>query len=168
MTRIDAAVDGGREYDPTALLEPDEGIAPGRIVGRQARARNGDEPTTIEETRQSRRKMAIRCVRHTTLDMRGHGEGWIHQHDAGAHRVVQMIVDVGRVVPRDRDIGKQQREQIGAGIRQFVQDEVRACEFGKDREQAGSRRRFQNQIGCVDRSRGSSGKSKCNRRRELL
>ena len=58
--------------------------------------------------------MAIRCVRHTTLDMCGHGEGWIHQHDAGAHRVVQMIVDVGRVVPRDRDIGKQQREQIAA------------------------------------------------------
>ena len=168
MTGIDASVDGGREYDPAALLQADEGIAPGRVVGREVRAGYGDETAAINQMGQGRRKMAIRGIRHATLDMRGHGERRVHQHDAGAHRVIQMIVDVGRVVPRDHNIGKQQCEQIGARARQLVQSEARACKFGKDRQQAGARRRFQNQIGCVDRSRGSSRKSERNRRRELL
>ena len=51
---IDRAVDGGREHDAAALLQPDEGVGPGGIVRREARPGDRDEATAIGEARQRR------------------------------------------------------------------------------------------------------------------
>ena len=75
--------------------------------------------------------MAERCVRDSAIDMSGHREGWVHQYDGRADRGVEMIVDVGRVVPGDGHVGKQVPEQFRASLRQFVQHKARAGMHGE-------------------------------------
>jgi hypothetical protein len=52
VTGIDAAIDRRREHDAAALLQADEGVAPGRILGREIGACNGDKAAAVSETRQ--------------------------------------------------------------------------------------------------------------------
>ena len=114
---IDAAIDRGREHDAAALLQSDEGVAPGWIVGREAGAGDGDQAAALGETRQRRGDVAQRCVGDAAIDMCGDREGRVHQHDGRTHGRVEMIVDMGRVVSRDGDAGKQAAEQIGTRCR---------------------------------------------------
>ena len=46
------AVDGGREHEAAALLNPDEAVAPGRIVGGEIGARYGNQASALDQTRQ--------------------------------------------------------------------------------------------------------------------
>ena len=85
VARIDAAVDGGREHHAPAFLKPDEILAPGRIVGGEIGARDGDQAAAFGEAREGRADMAQRGVGDAALDMRGCREGRVHQHDAGAN-----------------------------------------------------------------------------------
>ena len=55
---VDTAVNRSGEDNATSFLQRGERIAPRRIVGRQIRAGDGDEPTTIGKTYQSRGDMA--------------------------------------------------------------------------------------------------------------
>ena len=67
-----------------------------------------------------------------------------------------MIVDLRRVEAGDGDVREKMAEQIGAGLGQLVQHERTAGELGKDGEQAGAGRRFQNPIGRRDGRRGDA------------
>lgn len=68
--------------------------------------------------------MAERCISDAPVHM-GRGREWrIHQHDRGTHGWVEMIVDVGCVMPRNRDIGKQTGEQIRSRIGELVEHET--------------------------------------------
>lgn len=49
---IDRAVDGGGEDDAPALLQANEGVPPGQIVGREIGAGDRDEPAAGSQTRQ--------------------------------------------------------------------------------------------------------------------
>ena len=95
---IDPAVDAGGEHHAAALLQPDEPIPPGRIVGGQSFAGDGDQTAALGETRQRRADMAQRRIRHPALHMRRGRERRVHQHHARTHRRIEMVVDVGGVV----------------------------------------------------------------------
>ena len=82
---IDAAIDGGREHDAAALLQSDEAVAPGGIVGGEAGAGDRDEAAALGETRQRRGDVAQRRVGDAAIDMRRDREGRVHQHDARPH-----------------------------------------------------------------------------------
>ena len=157
VARIDPAVDGGGEHDAAALLQPDEAVAPGRIVGRQICARDGDQAAAFGETRQRRGDMAQRRVRDPALDMGGGRERRVHQHDGRAHGRIEMIVDMRGVVARDGDVREQPAEQFGAGLGEFVQDQPRAGQLGEDRQQSGPGRGLQHEIGGRDRG-GRAGR----------
>ena len=60
-----------------------------------------------------------------------------------------MVVDLGRVMPRDRNARKEPAKQGGAGLGQLVQDETAPGELGEDGEKAGAGRRLQHEIGGV-------------------
>ena len=51
---IDSAVNRRRENDAALFLQPHEGLSPGGIVGRDVRACDGDEPSALGKTGQSR------------------------------------------------------------------------------------------------------------------
>ena len=80
---VDRAVDGGREDDAPAFLQGDEGVAPGGIVGRAARAGDRDQTTAFGQARQRRRDMTERCIGHAAVDIGDGRERRVHQHDAG-------------------------------------------------------------------------------------
>ena len=149
MAGIDAAVDGGGKHDAAALLQVDEAFAPGRIVRGQACTGDRHEPPAIGEPRQRRGDMAECRVGDTTLDMRRDRERRIHQHDAWPHGEVEMVVDLGRIMPRDRNARKEPAEQGGAGLGQLVQDETASGELGEDGKKAGAGRRLQHEIGAA-------------------
>ena len=133
---IGPAIDGRREHDAAALLQSDEAVAPGGIVGGKAGAGNGDQAAAFGETRQRGREVTQRRVRDPAVDMGGDREGRVHQHDARPHGVVEMVVDVRCVVPRDGDTREQAVEQARARVGEFVQDQAAAREFGVDGKQA--------------------------------
>ena len=91
---IDGAVDRRGEHDASALLQADEGVAPGRIVGREARAGDGDKPSAVGEPRQRGSDMAERRIGHAPLDMRRRRERRVHQNDGRRDARVEMIVDM--------------------------------------------------------------------------
>ena len=101
---IDPPVDAGGEHHAAALLQPDEPIAPGRIVWGQSFARDGDQAAALSETRQRRADMAQRRIRHPAFHMGRRREWRVHQHHARAHRRIEMVVDVGGVVARDAEM----------------------------------------------------------------
>ena len=168
MAGVDAAVDGGGEHDATALLQVDEAVPPGRIVRGQACAGDRHEPPAIGEARQRRGDMAERRVGDTALDMRRDRERRVHQHDAWPHGEVEMVVDLGRVMPRDRNVRKEPAEQGGAGLGQLVQDETASGELCEDGEKTGASRGLQHEIRRRNRGRGGGGKAERDRRRKLL
>ena len=49
---------------------------------------------------------------HESFDVRGDGEGWVHQHDARLDDRLKTIVDLRRVMARGRNTRKQQTEKI--------------------------------------------------------
>ena len=168
VPRVNAAIDGGGEDNAATLLQSDEGVAPGGIVGREAGAGDRDEASAFGETGERRRDMTQGGVGDPAVDMRGDRKGRVHQHDARAHRAVEMIVDMGRVVLRDGNVRKEPTEQGGAGVGQFVQDEAAAGEFGEDGEKARAGRRFQHEIGGRERGGRGGGEAERDRRGELL
>src|SRR5216683_462349 len=78
--------------------------------------------------------------------MSGGREGRVHQHDAWAYGSVEMVVDVGGVVPGDADSGEQAIEQTGAGVGDLVHDQAAAGELGMDGEEPGAGRWLQDDI----------------------
>ncbi|WP_300576465.1 hypothetical protein [Phenylobacterium sp.] len=168
MPRIDRSGDDRGEQDAAALLETAEGVAPGRIMRRQARAGDGDQSTPLGQAGQSRRHVTQGGVGDTSLDMGPSREGRVHQDDGGDHRSVEVVVDVGGVEPADRGGRKQATEQFGAPVAQLVERQFGAREFGEDGEQPGAGRRFEHKVaGSEPRgARGDPGER--DRRRELL
>ena len=168
MPRIDRSIDGGGEQDAAALLETAEGVAPGRVVGGQTRAGDGDQSTPVGQARQSRRHVTQGGVGDPALDMGPGREGRVHQDDGGDHRGVEVVVDVGGVEPADRGGRKQATEQLGAPVAQFVERQLGARDLGEDGEQPGAGRRFEHKVsGSEPRgARGDPGeRGRC---RELL
>ena len=168
MASINATIDSSAEHDTAAFLKADEGLAPQWMVGREAGAGNRDEASALGKSRKRRRDMAQGGIGDRTVDMRRSREWRIHQHDARAQRIVQMVVDLSRVVACRRDSGKQLPEQSRAGLRQLVQGQSAARELGEDGEQARAGRRLEHEIGRADRSSAGGDKPERDRRRELL
>ena len=165
---IDRAIDGGREHDAPALLQPDEGVGPRRIVGRAARPGDRDQSAALGETRERRGDVAQGGVGHAAIDIRERREGRVHQHDARNDAGVEMIVDLRGVEAGDGDAGEQMAQQPGARLGQLVENERAAGEFGEDGEQPGAGRRLQHEIGGRDRGGGAGREAERDRRRELL
>ena len=168
MLGIDQSIDGGREHDAPALLQPDEGIGPHRIVGRAVRAGDRNEPASLGKTRERRADMAQGGVGHAAIDIRERGERRVHEHDGRSDAGVEVIMDVRGVKAGDGDTGEQMAQQPGARLGQLIENERPAREFGEDGEQAGAGRRFQHEIGARDRGGGAGREAEGDRRRELL
>ena len=106
---IDGAVDRRREHDAALFLQPDEGLSPGGIVGRDVRACDGDEPSAFGKTRQGRSDVPQCCLSHLAIDMNRGRERWVHQHDARHDAGIEVVVDVRGVEPGRGDGGKKLR-----------------------------------------------------------
>ena len=79
----------------------DERVGPGRIVGREARAGDGDQPSAFGKTCQRGGDVAKCRIRHAAIDIRHRREGRVHQHDARHDAGIEMIVDVRGVEAGD-------------------------------------------------------------------
>jgi len=79
-----------------------------------------------------------------------------------------MIVDLGGVEACDGNGRKERGEQIGAGPRQLVEDEIGTGDLRKDREQAHAGRGLQHPVGGSERCGGQGRETERGRRRELL
>ena len=143
---VDRTVDRGGEHDAAALLQPDEGVAPGRGVRPEVRAGDRHQPPAVGETRERRSDVAIGGVGHAAGDVRHRREGRVHQHDARNGGRIEMIVDLRGVEARDGDGRKEGGEQRRPGLGQFVQHERAAGDLGQDGEEAGSGRRLQHAV----------------------
>src|SRR3546814_3715153 len=64
MLGIDRTVDGDGEHDAPTLLQPNERISPGRIIGREARPGDRDQAATVGEPGQRGADMAQGGVRY--------------------------------------------------------------------------------------------------------
>src|SRR5260370_23441968 len=100
--------------------------------------------------------------------MSRHREGGVHQHYAWAYGGVEMVVDVGGVVPGNADRGEQTIEQIGTGAGDLVQDQAATGELGMYGEEPGASRGFQHEIGGCDRSGRAGHEAESDRGGELL
>ncbi len=117
---------GGGKDDAPAFPQPDEGIAPDRIVRGTTRPGDCDQPAALGEPRQGRRDMSQGSVDHAAIDV-GNGREWrVHQHDARHDASVEVIVDMRGVEARDGDAGKEKREKLRASPGEFVENERRA------------------------------------------
>ena len=99
---IDAPLDRRREDDAPAFLQADEGVAPGRMIGREAGASDRDQPSAVGKAGERRRDMAQGGVRDGAVDMCRDRERRVHQHHARPQRAIEMVVDVSGVMPGDR------------------------------------------------------------------
>ncbi len=160
MFGVDRAIDRGREHDAPVLLQPNEGVTPGRVVGRKARPGDGDKAAAIGKARQGRCDMARGGVRHSALDIGHHREWRVHQHNARRGACVEMVVDLRGVEAGDADVREQVTEQPRAGLGQFIEDERYAGKFRENGEQACPGRRLQHAVGGCDRGSRAGGKSK--------
>ncbi|MGH7113377.1 MAG: hypothetical protein ACREE9_02665 [Stellaceae bacterium] len=127
-----------------------------------------DEPSALGEPRERRSDVAHRGLGKVALDLGRDREGRVHQHDAGAERGIEMIVDLFGVVPADRDIAEQAPEKTGAGLGDLVQGQARFGDFGEDREQPGAGGGFEHEVGCGHRGGFGGDKAERDWRRELL
>ena len=156
------------EDDAALLLQADEALAPGRLIGTDIMAGDGDEPSALGETRQRRADMADRGFGKAPLDMGRGREGRVHQHHARPDRRIEMVVDLLGVVPADRDVAEQAAEQPGARLGDLVQGEPRLGELGEDRQEARPGGGFQNEVGRSQCSRLGGDEAERDRGRELL
>ena len=168
MADIGLAGDRRGEDDAAFLLQLDEAVAPGRLIGTDIMAGDGDEPSAVGEPRKRRADMADRGFGKAALDMRRGRKGRVHQHHARPDRRIEPVVDLLGIVAGDFDAAEQAAEQSGAGVGDLVQREPRFGEFGKDRQQAGAGRGFEDEIGRCQRGRFGGDKAERDRRRELL
>ena len=165
---VDRAVDRGREHDAAALLQPDEGVAPGRGVRPEARAGDRHQPPAVGETRERRGDMAIGGVGHAPGHVRHRREGRVHQHDARDHGRIEVIVDLGGVEARGGNGRKEGGEHRRPGLGQFVQHERAAGDLGQDGEEAGSGRGLQHTVRGPDGGGGQSHEAEGGWRGKLL
>ena len=107
MLREDPTSNGGGEDDAPAFLQPDEGIAPDRIVRGTTRPGDCDQPAAFGEPRQGRRDMPQGRVSDTAIDVGDDREWWVHQDNAWLDAGVEMIVDMRGVKAGDGDAGKE-------------------------------------------------------------
>ena len=91
--------------------------------------------------------MPVGGVRHRPIDMGERRKRRVHHDDARLDRRVQTIVDLRGVEAMDPRDGKQEIEKLRPGLGIFVEAERSAPEFRKDGEQAGSRRRLEDEVG---------------------
>jgi hypothetical protein len=156
------------EDDAAVLLQADEALAPGRLIGTDIMAGDGDERSAVGETRQPRAEMPDRGFGKATLDIRRGREGRVHQHHARADRRIEMVVDLLGVVPADRGVAKEAAEQPCARLGDLLQGKPRPGEFGEDRQEARSGGGFQHEVGRCRGSRLGGDEAERDRGRELL
>jgi hypothetical protein len=151
---IDRTVDRGREHDAAALLQANEGVAPGRGVRSEVRAGDRHRPPAVGETRERRGDVAIGGVGHMAGDVGHRREGRVHQHDGRDRCGIKVIVDLGGIEARDGNGRKEGGKQRRPGLGQLVQHDRPARDLGQDGEQAGSGRRLQHAVRRPDSGRG--------------
>lgn len=160
---IDRSVDGGGEDHAATLLQAGERRSPGRIVGREAGGGDCDQAAAGREARERRGDMAERSIGDAALDMRHDRERRIHQHDARHGGGIEMIVDLGRVEAGDGIGRKEGGKQVGAQLRQLVQNEPAARDLGEDGEKSGACRRLQHAVSRRDGGGMGRGQAKRDR-----
>ena len=80
----------------------DEGVAPGRIVGREARAGDRDQTAAVGAGAPSAEAICRKAASAMRpIDIRHRREWRVHQHDARDDAGVEMIVDLRGVEARD-------------------------------------------------------------------
>jgi len=169
VARIGLAGERCREDNAAFLLHPHEAVAPGRLVGTDIAAGDGDKASAVGKTRKRRSDMPDRGFGEAALDMRRCREGRIHQNDARPDGGIEPVMNLLGVVPCDRQhIAKEAAEQPGARVGNLVQRKPRFGELSEYRQQPRAGRRFQNKIGCGQCGRFRGGKAERDRRRELL
>lgn len=67
--------------------------------------------------------MAEGGVGHTALDIGHDRERRVHQHDGRQKAGVEMIVDLGGIEAGDRQGRKEERQETGASLGEFVENE---------------------------------------------
>ena len=112
--------------------------------------------------------MAERGVGHAALHVGHRRERRIHDDDARHDGGVEVIVNLRGVLEGHADVRKQQGEDAGAGLGQFVEDERSTRDLRKDGEQANAGRRLQHAVGRRDRGGSQYREAEPDRRRELL
>jgi hypothetical protein len=88
----------------------------------------------------------------------------VHQHHARPQRAIEMVMDVGGVMPGDGETGKELAQQSGASLRQLVQDEPAIRQLGEDGEQARPCRRLEHEVGRSHRSCRGGNEGELDRR----
>lgn len=71
-----------------------------------------------------------------TLDMVRRRKRRVHHDDRGRDRPIQPVIDRGGIVIRDDGTREQLSQQRAAGLREFIQRQVRARNPGEDRQKA--------------------------------
>ena len=168
MAGIGLAGERRGEHDAALLLQPDEALAPGRLIRTDIAAGDGDEPSAVGEARERGADMPDRRFGKVPLDMGRGREGRVHQHHARPDRRIEPVVDLLGVVPADRDVAEEASEQPGARLGDLVQGEPRLGELGEDRQQTRPGGGFENEVGRSQCSRLGGDEAERNRRRELL
>ena len=118
MLGIDRAVDRRGEDHAAALLQPDEGVAPGRRLGREVRAGDRDQPPAVGEPRQRGGDMAKarhRPCGRSTFAIAENG-GFIST-TLGVMAAIEVIVDLRGVEARDGEARKEVGEQTSRASR---------------------------------------------------
>jgi hypothetical protein len=160
--------DCGGEDDARFLLQANEGLAPGGLIGAGVAAGDRDEPAAFGEAGQGRRNVAHGSFGKAPVDMRRGREGRVHQHHARPDRRIEPVVDLLRVVAADLDPTEQAAEQRGARVGDLVKRQPRFRELGEDRQQARAGRRLEDEVCRRQCCRLGGGEAERYRRRELL
>ena len=155
-----------REDDPH--LKVLQGVAQIGVARRGVDAGDRDEAAARGEALERGAQMAEIRAGDAALHVGRGREGRVHEDDAWAHGLGQIVVNLLGVEARDGDGREQQREQIGACLGDLVERERCAVKLGEDGELPGSGRGFEHQIGGRDRGRERGDEAKLDGRRELL
>ncbi len=123
MASIDTAVDRGGEDDPALLLKPLEGRPPFGVLRREPGTGDGDKSPAGTQTGKGGRHVPPCSIGDMAFDIGADGERRIHENNGGPDRRIEMIIDMGCVVPEDGNARKQPAEQIGARGGELVEGE---------------------------------------------
>jgi len=168
VARIGLSGDCGREDDARFLLQAHEAVAPGRLIGTDIAAGDGDESSPFGKTRKRGSDVAHRGLGENGLRMRRGGEGRVHQNHARPDCGIETVMDLLRVVPGGIDAAEQTAEETGARVGNFVENEPRPGQLGEDRQQPRAGGWFQHDVGGSERGRLGRDEAERDRRRELL